>query len=172
VEQALGAYLVSSTISNKNQPNTNTNTNTTTSSIFCSMKELRTKALKIAKQTLPPDTPFAASNNWLPKVLERYSEEAALLGLPATTATTARLTQPPQESGPHHAPNNTMELEHASPASPPPTYDEAMDYIIRLSHYADHIRSKPMKNAVGQVSLTMAKIQHAVAAARQKKGTK
>jgi hypothetical protein len=43
----------------------------------------------------------------------------------------------------------------------PPTDLQAMDCVIRLSDYADHTGNKDLRNAVAQVSLAMAKIQHA-----------
>jgi hypothetical protein len=43
----------------------------------------------------------------------------------------------------------------------PPTDLQAIDCVIRLSNYADHIGNKYLKNAVTQVSLAMTKIQHA-----------
>ena len=117
-----------------------------------SIPRLRRKAMEIAEQALPLDHSFPASNGWMQKVLERGRTCNLLMGLPVTAI---------GESVP---PTNDDEDEES-----PPTDLHAIDCVIRLSNYADHIGNKDLKNAVAQVSLAMTKIQHAKQLQQQQK---
>jgi hypothetical protein len=110
-----------------------------------SIPRLRRKAMEIAEQALPLDHSFTASNGWMQKVLERGRTCNLIMALPVTAI---------DESAP------TINDDDKDEESPP-TDLQAIDCVIRLSNYADHIGNKYLKNVVAQVSLAMTKIQHA-----------
>jgi hypothetical protein len=120
-----------------------------------SVKELRSKAMEFAATHLPPGTPFSASNGWMQKVLERKQATQLELSVELNLSQSARAHQ------------GGTATDDGQASLVPPTYDQAMDCVIQLSNYADHVGSKHLINAVAQVSLAMAKIQHAKQQQRQ-----
>jgi hypothetical protein len=122
-----------------------------------SIARLRRKAMEIAEQTLPPDHSFTASNGWMQKVLERGRTCNLAMAMAATAIDESTSTT-----------NDDDDNDDGDEESPP-TDLQAMDCVIRLSNYADHTGNRDLRNAVAQVSLAMAKIQHAKQLQQQQK---